>query len=348
MAGVVKDLILLFILLAAVILGSYLVRLFWDQVLKRIARKARARLDTLIVAATERPAFLLALLGGFYLVFQKFTTHPALAGTPWLRVINGVFFVAAVIASARFLYALIKAILDWYLAEVAIRTETHVDKEFIPLFARLLKVVLYFIGITVILGYFKVNLTGFIATAGIASLAIALAAQETIANWISGFAIMVDRPFKVGDRIELPDGQIGDVYQIGLRSTKILSFDNNLIIIPNTEMAKARIINFAYPLPQTRIAQTIGVAYGSDLEKVKRVLLEICGNHPDVLKEPAPAVYFTEFGEFSLKLFLSCWVADYRDLFRVRDELNMEIKRRFEEEGIVIPLPQRVVHIRRD
>lgn len=348
MAGLVKDLILLFILLAAVVLGSYLIRLFWSQVLKRIARKTRTRLDTLIVEATERPAFLLVLLGGFYLVFQRFSTHPALAGTPWLRVINGVFFVAATLAFTRFLYALIKAILDWYLAEVAIRTETHVDEEFIPLFARLLKVVLYFIAITVILGYFKVNLTGFIATAGIASLAIALAAQETIANWISGFAIMVDRPFKVGDRIELPDGQIGDVYQIGLRSTKILSFDNNLIIIPNTEMAKARITNFRYPNPRARIAQTIGVAYGSDLEKVKRVLLEICANHPDVLKEPAPAVYFIEFGEFSLKLFLACWVADYRDLFRVRDELNMEIKRRFEQEGIEIPFPQRVVHIRRD
>jgi MscS family membrane protein len=251
----------------------------------------------MIVEATERPAFLLVLLGGFYLVFQRFSTHPALAGTPWLKVINGVFFVAAALAFTRFLYALIKAILDWYLAEVAVRTETRVDEEFIPLFARLLKVVLYFIAITVILGYFKVNLTGFIATAGVASLAIALAAQETIANWISGFAIMVDRPFRVGDRIELPDGQVGDVYQIGLRSTKILSFDNNLIIVPNTEMAKSRIINFGYPNPRARIAQTIGVAYGSDLDKVKRVLLEICNNHKDVLKEPPPAVYFTEFGE---------------------------------------------------
>jgi MscS family membrane protein len=346
MGGLVKDLVLLIILLAAVVLGSYLVRLFWSQVLKRIARRTPTKLDTMIVEATERPAFLLVLLGGFYLVFQRFSTHPALAGTPWLKVINGVFFVAAALAFTRFLYALIKAILDWYLAEVAVRTETRVDEEFIPLFARLLKVVLYFIAITVILGYFKVNLTGFIATAGVASLAIALAAQETIANWISGFAIMVDRPFRVGDRIELPDGQVGDVYQIGLRSTKILSFDNNLIIVPNTEMAKSRIINFGYPNPRARIAQTIGVAYGSDLDKVKRVLLEICNNHKDVLKEPPPAVYFTEFGEFSLKLFLACWVADYRELFRVRDELNMEIKRRFEQEGIEIPFPQREVRLK--
>ncbi|MCR4404511.1 MAG: mechanosensitive ion channel [Candidatus Acetothermia bacterium] len=348
MAGVVRDLGLLFILLAAVVLGSYLIRLFWDQVLKRIARRTRTKLDTMIIEATERPAFLLVLLGGFYLVFQRFSTHPALAGTPWLKVINGVFFVAAAIAFTRFLYALIKAILDWYLAEVAVRTETRVDEEFIPLFARLLKVILYFIAITVILGYFKVNLTGFIATAGVASLALALAAQETIANWISGFAIMVDRPFKVGDRIELPDGQIGDVYEIGLRSTRIRTFDNNLLIVPNTEMAKSRVLNFRYPSPQARIAQTIGVAYGSDLDKVKRVLLEICANHPDVLKEPPPGVYFTEFGESALKLFLSCWVAAYRDLFRVQDELNMEIKRRFEQEGIEIPFPKRDVRIRRE
>ncbi|MGQ9477334.1 MAG: mechanosensitive ion channel family protein [Candidatus Bipolaricaulia bacterium] len=347
MAGLVRDpLVLLLILLAAVVLGSYLVRLFWSQVLKRIAQKTRTKLDTLIVEATERPAFLLVLLGGFYLVFQRFSSHPALAGTSWLKVINGVFFVTAALAFTRFLYALIKAILDWYLTEIAIRTETKVNEEFIPLFARLLKIVLYFIAITVILGYFKVNLTGFITTAGVASLALALAAQETIANWISGFVIMVDRPFRVGDLIQLPDSQMGEIYEIGLRSTKIRTFDNNIIIIPNAEIAKSRVVNFAYPNPRVRIAQTIGVAYGSDLDRVKRVLLEICNNHPDVLKEPPPAVYFTEFGESSLKLFLVCWVADYHDLFRVKDELNMEIKRRFEQEGIEIPFPQRDLHIR--
>jgi MscS family membrane protein len=341
-----RDLGMLVIFLAAVVLGSYLVRLFWSKILKRIAQRTRTKLDITIIQATERPLFFLVLLGGFYAVFKRFSTHPLLAGTPWLRVIDGVFFVAAALALTNFVYAFIKAILDWYLSEVATRTETRVDDEFIPIFRRLLKIILYFLAIMAILSYFKVNITGLIATAGIASLALALAAQETIANLISGFAIMIDRPFRVGDRIQLPDGQMGEIHEIGLRSTKIRSFDNNLIIIPNTEMARSRIVNFAYPIPRTRIAQTVGVAYGSDLDKVKRVLLEICSNHPDVLQEPPPAVYFTEFGDSSLNLFFICWVADYRDLFRVRDELNMEIKRRFEQQGIEIPFPQRDVHIK--
>jgi len=346
MSGI-KDLILLIILLAGVVLGSFLVRLFWGKVLKKISLRTRTKLDTMIIQATERPVFLLVLLGGFYLVFQRFSTHPALVGTPWLKVIDGAFFVGAALAVTNFVYAFIKAILDWYLSEVATRTESRVDEEYIPLFGRLLKIILYFIAITIILGYFKVNIMGFIATAGIASLAVALAAQETIANWISGFVIMIDRPFRVGDRIQLPDGQMGDVYEIGLRSTKILSFDNNVIVIPNAEMARSRIINFGYPNARTSITETIGVAYGSDLEKVKRVLLEICNKHKDVLKDPPAGVYFTEFGESSLNVLLVCWVNDYRDKFRVTDELNMEIKRRFEQEGIEIPFPQRDVHIKR-
>lgn len=341
-----EELIKLIISLSATIVVAYIVKFIWKHFLPKIAKKTPTKLDIIIIEQTAVPVHLVIIAAGFFIFFQKFSLVTATQDNVFMKVLYGLLYSFLIYSISFLTYAVIKSFCDWYLKEIAHKTETNFDEQFIPLFSKIIKIVIFFIATTIVLSQMKVNISAFIATAGVSSLAIAFAAQETMANFISGFMIMVDKPFRIGDRIQLDSGDIGDVYEIGLRTTKILSFDNTLLIIPNNEIAKSKIINHSYPDQKVKIRETVGVAYGTDLNKVKQILLDICASHPEVLKEPPPAVYFSNFEESSLDLLIICWVHDYKEKFRINDEINMEIKKRFEQEGIEIPFPQRDVHIK--
>lgn len=329
------------------LLSTQAVMLLWKAVLLPIARRTRTNLDVAIFKATQKPvqalaAFILLRLGSRIAVVES----PALAGhEPW-PVWEGILYVGTVLAGASLVYAIAHAVTDWYAEEFAAKTSSRLDDQFMVLFRKIAKFVFLFIALTIIFSHFDIQITGLLATAGVASLAVAFAAQETLANMIAGFVLMVDRPFVIGDRIQLGNGEVGDVVDIGLRSTKMLSFDNTIITVPNSDVAKSQIVNLNAPDAQVKIRQTMGVAYGTDLRRTKAILMEIMAAHPDILKTPEPAVYFTEFAESSLNLLFVCWVADYRERHRILDELNMAIKDRFEASGIQIPFPQRDVNLR--
>ena len=347
MTPIIKETIISIILLAAVVLFASFIKLIWQLVFIRIAKKTRTKLDLTILQAIQKPVYFTITIIGFFFVFKRITEKiPGIENLVIVKVGNGTFFIALVLIISYLAYAFIKAFCDWYLKEIAAKTKSKFDDHFIPLFSRIMKIVIVFIVLTIVLSHFKINITGFLATAGVASLAIALAAQDSLANMFASFTLLVDRPYGVGDRIELSSGEIGDVYEIGLRSTKILSFANTLIVIPNAEIAKSKIINYSYPDPKLAIRQKVSVAYGTDLDRVKKILVEVSLSHPEVKKEPGPIVYFTEFGNSSLNLLSICWIDSFKDKFRINDELNMQIKKRFEEEKIEIPFPQQDIHIK--
>ena len=135
---------------------------------------------------------------------------------------------------------------DWYALNIAAKTKTDLDDKFIPLFKRVTVTIIWAIGLIVLLGRFGVNISAFVATLGVGSLAIALAAQDTIANIIAGFLIMIDRPFSIDDTIKLPSGEKVKVLDIGIRRSKFLSEDGAIIIVPNLELSKSKIVNYTY------------------------------------------------------------------------------------------------------
>ena len=141
---------------------------------------------------------------------------------------------------------IIEGILCWYKENIASKTVTRLDDELIPFLRRFLKVILWIIALLVILPLYGVNINALIATLGVGSLAIALAAQDTIANIISGFMIMLDKPFRIGDKIKLPSGELVEVLDIGVRRSKFSSEDKAIIIMPNLELSKSKIINYTY------------------------------------------------------------------------------------------------------
>jgi MscS family membrane protein len=259
---------------------------------------------------------------------------------------DGIIYIAVVLIVVKVILGIARVSVDWYLEQKSAGGSAQLKLTLGPLTSKTANVIVGLIAIIVILDHFGVNIGSLLVSLGVGSLAVALAAQDTLANMIAGFVILVDRPFRVGDRIELAAGVIGDVQEIGLRSTKVLNFDNNVIVIPNAELVKSRIVNFAYPGMATRLQLKVSVAYGTDPERVRRILLGLADAQPNVLKDPPPEVFFTAMGDSAIEFTLFARATDFLQRFRAESTLRELAYAAFLKEGIEIPFPQRVVHMK--
>ncbi len=223
--------------------------------------------------------------------------------------------------------------------------EEALDADVIKLVVRLITFGLIFVLFYNAGSYFGVPVTAVFASAGIAGVAVALAARETLANFFGGVSIFLDRPFRAGDYIVLDSGERGEVKAVGMRSTRLLTRDNILITIPNSVITNVKITNQSLPEPHFRVRIKLGVAYGSDVDKVEALLMEQALNNELVVASPAPRVRFRAFGDSALEYELLCWAARPEDKGRVIHTLSRDIYKRFNEEGIVMPFPQRDVHL---
>ena len=200
---------------------------------------------------SRTPLFFVVLTTIFYnWVYQNYLKYILSEGPN--KFIAGALYVLITVSVIYWVQQMLSAALNWYRANIAIKTRTSLDDEFIPLFNKVGVILLWVIGFIIILSHFGVNINALIATLGVSSLAIALAAQDTIANIISGFLIMVDRPFRVGDEIKLPSGEKVKVLDIGVRRSRFLSEDNAIIIVTNLKLSKSKIVNFTYGKEQLR------------------------------------------------------------------------------------------------
>jgi small-conductance mechanosensitive channel len=309
---------------------------------EQITRRTKTDLDDKVLPVIIKMGRRLIWLAGIYFALLSLKS----IFTESLKSVrDGILYVLVVITVAQLLSRILQLMLDWYSQKWGKKVRGRIQDEFGPLFKRLIVIFVYLSAVVVILHRFNQNVSSIVVSLGVGSLAIALAAKDTLANMIAGFMIMTDRPFRVGDRIQLESGEKGDVHDIGLRSTKILTFDNTLIVVPNHQIINEKVTNLSYPDPQIRVSINVGVAYGTDLVKAKKILEEICTANSDVLESPPPKAYFISFGDSSLDLKVVCRVAKWGKQWGVSEELRMEINRVFEEEGIEIPFPQSVVHL---
>lgn len=242
--------------------------------------------------------------------------------------------------------AILRAVnqLDEKKAGVLLRREEF-DRDLFYLFKNVSRILVVFTCILWILNVWNIAITPIFASAGIAGIAVALAAKDTLANFFGGISIYLDRSYKVSEYIILDSGERGEVVEVGIRSTKIKTRDDVLITIPNSIMANSKIINQSAPKPAFRIRIDVGVAYGSDLDHVEHVLEQLAINHPGVAEIPAPRVRARGFGNSSIDFQLLCWVKDPRVRGRMTHDLIKEIYSTFNSEGIEIPFPQQDVRI---
>ncbi len=201
------------------------------------------------------------------------------------------------------------------------------------------------LGIIIAVQSIGLNLTSLAVVFGLLSVGIGFGLQNVAANFISGLIILFERPIEIGDRITVGDVW-GDVVNINLRATLILTIDNIAIIVPNSEFISSRVTNWSYRDSKVRVHIPVGVAYGSDVQLVTNSLLEVARNNAEVMKDPAPEVWFTQFGDSSLKFELLVWTLDPKRRPEVISDLNKAIDEIFRKNRIQIPFPQRDIHIR--
>lgn len=221
----------------------------------------------------------------------------------------------------------------------------QVDEGIQLIILKLIHYLLVGLGIIIAVQSIGLNLTSLAVVFGLLSVGIGFGLQNVAANFVSGLIILFERPIKIGDRITI--GEVwGDVVNISLRATLIRTIDNIAIIVPNSEFISTRVTNWSYRDPKVRVHIPVGVAYGSDVPLVINSLLEVARNHPEVMDDPPPDVWFTQFADSSLNFELLVWTLEPKRRPEVISDLNKAIDEIFRRNRIQIPFPQRDIHIR--
>lgn len=331
----------LVIVLGSVVLAKILDRLI-GTFLKKQAELTESEVDDKLVKIIHGPLYHTIILIGL-LIGLKFVIPLEYQGTSETFI-----SILIILIVTKVVFSSVDVIFHDIAKKLASKTKSTLDDEAIPFLSKIAKAIILLVALLLILG--KLGFTEVVITSvaglGILGFAVGFAAKDTLANMLSGFFILTDRPFKRRDRIEVGN-YMGEVVDIGLRTTKILTLDKNYVIIPNSKISSTEVINYTKPNVRIKLKLPIGVAYGSDPKKVKKIILETAKKCEWILDEPAPAVYFTEFGDSSINFLLRIWVQSFMDRVRVKDFIHSQLYDKFKKEKIEIPFPCRTVYLRK-
>jgi len=322
-------------IMAAVVLAK-LADIVFTSIIKKFTRKTDTTLDDDIIEQLHRPVQWSVILAGAVLAVKLFFDDAHVANTA-SRMIYSVLLILWTLVAIRLSRTVFKVLIKRKHGDTALISA-------LPLLDNLIMVILLAHSAFWLLDLWRVNVTPLLASAGIVTAAVALASKDTLANFFGGVSIFVDRPYRLGDYIDLGPGERGQVVDIGVRSTRLLTRDDVLITIPNAVMANAKIINESGQVPRYRVRAAVGVGYASDPDQVEEVLLSALEGLHEILPSPKPRVRFRRFGESSLDFELLAWVHNPADRGRILHELNKNIYKKLTQAGIEIPFPQRVVH----
>ncbi len=330
-AGIVAFITLLF---------SYTLTWIAIRFCKKMASKTRTNLDDNIIHALKNPVFYTILMVGFSIAIKIVPLDDTIK-QPIIAVMKtGVIFLWM-----RFIIRISKMLLRQFASEHS--RFRVIQLQTLPLFenlALILSVALAFYAIFTVWG---IDMTAWMTSAGILGIAIGFAAKDTLANLFSGVFILADTPYKIGDYIVVDSKERGAVTHIGIRSTRILTRDDVELTIPNSIMGNSKIINESGgPHEKYRIRIKVGVAYGSDIDQVKALLLDIGLKNNGICNSPDPRVRFRALGDSSLDLELLCWVAKPELRGRVIDDLLTQIYKALNQANIEIPYPKQDVYIK--
>ncbi len=303
--------------------------------LRRLAARTATDLDDQILDLAERPSFRLVQMIGIYVAALELPLPMV-----WETILTGVLLVAVVLVAVRVATKIALVLL------LAYGSRVHDDigkerftKDYVPLLSKIVGTVFVMVGLITVLHHFGQDVSSVVAALGIGGLAVSFAAKETLGNMFAGFTILVDRPFRPGDRIRLATGEVGDVIEVGTRSTRVKLLDQNMLIVPNSELVNTRVVNFNFPTHSTRAQLEVGIAYGADVERAKQIVVEAIQAQPEIT-EP-PAVHLAGFGDSALNISAYYIISEYANAGAIQDRVRTRVYTEFQKAKIKIPYPTR-------
>ncbi len=327
------------IVVLAFIAGKIITNIL-TRVLSEITSRTHSTIDDKLLRLLKRPVFLTVFLFGLSMATLTLGLPEAFEKNI-LRILRSVLILIWAGAAFPFMHLLLGNL-------------SHDDSRFkviegrtLPLFDITSKVLIFAVTGYMLLKVWGIDATAWLASAGVLGLALGFAAKDTLANLFSGFFIVADSPYQLGDYIILDSGERGRVTNVGIRSTRILTRDDVEITLPNALIANGKIINESGgPHVKERLRIKVGAAYGSDVDQVCEVLETVAKSHAEVCKDPSPRVRMRAFGASSLDFELLCWIEEPELRGRLSHELYMDVYKAFDKAGIEIPFSKHDIYVK--
>ena len=336
-----NPIILSVLIILGAVIAAKITDMIFTRIFKRIVNKTQTNFDDRILQLLHRPIFYSILFIGFS-VAVKTAELPNYID----YALVGIFKTSTILI---WLFVVMKVLIlsmEWASQKTS---NPLLQQKTLPLFNNLGKIAIGMFGIYFIFLSWDININGILASAGVLGVVLGLAAKDTVANFFAGIFLMADSPYKEGDYILLDTGERGYVKSMGLRSTRFMTRDDIEITIPNSVIAASKIVNESGgPGEKERVRITLHVAYESDIDDVKALLISIALGNENVLKTPEPRVRFREFADHGLRLQLLFWIHKPEIRGRTVDAVNTEIYKQFSQNNISIPYPTMKVILPRE
>jgi small-conductance mechanosensitive channel len=335
--------VLMPILIAVVVMTVLIIlRGILFRITRRWSEKTANKMDDILIASLKTPSLFWSVALGLYFGISV-SDLPAKYVRPLDTLIYVILVISVTIAASN----LSGKILRNYLFKTDLPIPTT------GLAYGVMKGVIIATGLLICLSVMGISIAPLLTALGVGGLAVALALQDTLANLFAGLHILLEKSVRIGDFVKLENGQEGYVQDITWRTTRIRMLPNNMVVIPNSKLAQSVVTNYCLPEKQMSLLVTVGVSYDSDVDLVERILaeeaLQAASEVPGLLSDPQPYVRFSPgFGDSSLDFTIICQVAEFVDQYLAQHTIRKRIFKRFTQEGIEIPFPQRTVHLRKE
>lgn len=328
-----------FLIVLATIVVARIVNWIFERVFRKAVGRTKTEFDDKLIEILRKPVFWTVLVIGVYIALLPLDISQEVIVPLRKLLLTTAIFVWS--------YAAVKIshILFTEFEQRVVPDGEEMLEDLLPFLDNLVKIVVWVVVLLTALSVWGINITPALASAGVIGISVAFAAKDTVANVFGGFSIFLDRPFKTGDYVVIKDLYRGEVTQIGIRSTKIKTRDNVLLTVPNAVMVTDTVVNETGFDPELRIRIPLGVAYGSDLEEVENVLVDVTAAHPEIVKKPSPRVRYRKFAPSAIQLEVLGVIGKPADRGRITHELIKTMNKRLRKEGIELPFPQRDIHL---